>query len=531
MSTSDYTAQRFGRPRLPKLRAAARATPIPAEVWAVGALVVLAAVIRIITIDNQSFWTDEALTAYEAHLPFGAMLNTVAHVETTPPLYFVLIWCWAHLFGTSEVALRSVSTLAGIALVPIAYLAARDLVSRWAGVIAAAFVAVNPFLVWYSQEARAYMLLAALTGAAFLWFVRARRDPSRRNLVWWAAFSALALMTHFFAGFAIAPEALWLLWISRTRAVAVAVGFVVAAQVAMAPLAFLDSSHGTGWIAATSMIHRIRQTTLEWGVSLLTRRIPLWYGPVGWVILFSLVGLLLLAAGDRRTRAGAAVAAVIATSVMLLPLALALVGQDYFLVRYVIPAFLPLATLVAAACAVPRARVLGGALALALLALFSYATIRVQTDGSLQRPQWRNAARSLGPALVPRAILAASGTSADPLKIYLPGVTWVQLHNRVVLIREVDVVGDTKRIRLLPGHPITTASLGAPTPYGSPVPRKVAPPGATLLSRSKVDSWIVARFSLRRPERVSINRLAELAPRFFIHAPAALLIFTQQPGR
>ena len=56
---------------------------------------------------------DEALTAYEAQLPFGAMINTVVHVETTPPLYFVLIWAWAHVFGNGEVALRSVSLLAG----------------------------------------------------------------------------------------------------------------------------------------------------------------------------------------------------------------------------------------------------------------------------------------------------------------------------------------------------------------------------------------------------------------------------------
>ena len=59
---------------------ASRARAVPADVWAVCALVVIATVIRILTIDNQSFWADEALTAYEAHLPFGAMLNTVAHV-------------------------------------------------------------------------------------------------------------------------------------------------------------------------------------------------------------------------------------------------------------------------------------------------------------------------------------------------------------------------------------------------------------------------------------------------------------------
>ncbi len=174
--------------------------------WITGALVVIAAVIRIVVLTNQSYWSDEALTAYEAQLPFGAMINTVVHVETTPPLYFVLIWAWAHVFGNGDGALRAVSMLAGVALVPLAYLSGRELVSARAGAIAAALVALNPFLIWYSQEARAYMLLAALSGASFLWFVRARAAPSRRNLAWWAIWSSLALMTHFFAGFLVAPR-------------------------------------------------------------------------------------------------------------------------------------------------------------------------------------------------------------------------------------------------------------------------------------------------------------------------------------
>ncbi|MBV9001885.1 MAG: glycosyltransferase family 39 protein, partial [Solirubrobacterales bacterium] len=185
MSTSEFPA------RVPPwLRDADRARSIPVEAWITGALVVIAAAIRIIVLTNQSYWMDEALTAYESQLPLGAMINTVIHVETTPPLYFVLIWAWAHLFGTGEVALRSVSLLAGIALVPIAYLSGRDLVNPRAGVVAAALVTFNPFLIWYSQEARAYMLLAALSGASFLWFVRARGQPTRRNLAWWAVWSS-----------------------------------------------------------------------------------------------------------------------------------------------------------------------------------------------------------------------------------------------------------------------------------------------------------------------------------------------------
>ncbi len=537
MSTSDYPAVRLGRPRLSGLRAASAARSVPIELWALAALVVLAAAIRIVTIDTQSLWADEALTAYEARLPFGAMLNTVAHVETTPPLYFLLIWVWGHVLGTGEIALRSISTLAGIALVPIGYLAARELVSRRAGLIAAALVAVNPFLIWYSQEARAYMLLAALVGVSFVRFIRARREPSTRNLAWWAFLSSLALMTHFFAGFAVAPEALWLLWVSRTRIVAAAVALVAVVQVAMLPFAFLDTAHGVGWIAAIPRLHRISDTAAEWGVSILYRRATILEGLVGAAVLLAVLLLLLSFGGDSRTRQAAKLGAVVAGTVLLVPLALGFAGQDYFLSRNLIPAFIPLVTIVAGACAAPRTRggrVLGTALAAGLIAMFSLAAVLVQSKPYLERPNWRSVAHALGPASVPRAVLAADGTTADPLKIYLPHVTWVQSRTHRYLVGEIDVVGATKRLEVVSGRPRTAVPGRARSirgPMGRPVPRSVAPAGVRLLHRFRVKNWIVARFVLSYPEMITIDRLDALASGFFRHTPRALLTFIQQPGR
>jgi uncharacterized membrane protein len=530
MSTSEYRAPQVG-PGAPRLGLVG-AREVPADVWALIGLVALAALIRVLVIDNQSFWMDEALTAYETHSSFGGMLGTVAHVETTPPLYFVLVWAWAHLFGSSEVGLRSLSTLAGIALVPIAFVTARELVSRWAGVLAAAFVAVNPFLVWYSQEARAYMLLAALSGASFLWFNRARRQPTRRSVAWWTACSSLAVMTHFFAGFLVAPEALWLLWVSRTRLVIAGVSVVAVVQAAMLPLALTDTAHGTGWIARVPKTSRLSTMAVEWSVSLLNRRVSVAAGLAAGAAFVALIALLIAIGGDRQTRAAAKVAAAIAGFVVIAPLVLGIVGHDYFLSRNEIPAVVPIATLVATACAAPRARALGTAVAIGLLILFSWATLQVQTHPYLQRPDWRNVARALGPAATTRAIYAADGVTADPLKIYLPHVSWVQPQKRVVRITEIDVVGATKRLALAVSRGSGATAAAAPPPTrGRPVPRSVAPPGARLVTRFRVDNWIVARFALTHPIRVSIEQLIKRAPRYFRATPRSLLLFFQQPGR
>src|SRR5947209_19458868 len=119
-------------------------------------------------------------------LSFGALLHQVRVNETTPPLYFVIAWVWTKLFGSGEVGLRSLSAFLGIAVIPVTYLCGKELVSRAAGLVAAAFAAFSPFMIWYSQEARSYMLFGLLSGASLLLCARAWREPSQRNLFLWA---------------------------------------------------------------------------------------------------------------------------------------------------------------------------------------------------------------------------------------------------------------------------------------------------------------------------------------------------------
>ena len=134
----------------------------------------------------------------------------------------------------------------------------------------------------------------------------------------------------------------------------------------------------------------------------------------------------------------------------------------------------------------------------------------------------------LGPAQTTRAIYVADGVTADPLKIYLPHVSWVQPQKRIVRITEIDVVGALKRLPLA----VDPTSTARPMPTrGRPVPRSVSPPGARLVARFRVDSWIVARFALAHPIRVDIAQLITRAPRYFRATPRSLLLFFQQPGR
>ncbi len=123
--------------------------------WIVAGMTTLAAVLRFATLGVQSYHHDEIVTATRIlGGGFGNAMDAVGFSESAPPLYYALAWVWTQLTGTGEFGLRSLSAVAGVATVPVAYLIGLELRGRRAGLMAAALVAVNPMLLWYSQEGR-----------------------------------------------------------------------------------------------------------------------------------------------------------------------------------------------------------------------------------------------------------------------------------------------------------------------------------------------------------------------------------------
>ena len=176
------------------------------------------------------------------------MLRGLVNHEATPPLSYVYEWLGVKAFGTSEFALRLPSALVGIALVPVVYVAGRDLAGRRAGLIAALLAACNPFLVWHSQDARSYSLLVLFVAGTIAALAGER-------LWWWAAMAIGALLSHYFALFVLVPEAAWLLR-SRGRAAWAPVAVAAAPLIPLAVLALSQPNEGASWIAGSSIINR-----------------------------------------------------------------------------------------------------------------------------------------------------------------------------------------------------------------------------------------------------------------------------------
>jgi mannosyltransferase len=470
-------------------------------------LVVLGAALRFATLDLQSYRYDEAVTVLRVLHP--SPLDTVAAVtrgESTPPLYYALAWLWSRLFGSGEVGLRSLSALAGTASVAVVYLGARALpLPRRAGLIAAAIVAVSPVLIWFSQDARAYALAFLLTALSFLFFARARRSGSRRDLAWWAATSALALGTHYFAAFLVVPEATLLLLPLLTssfpvhtdgkrrsqqgRGVVVAVGVVAVAGGLLAPIALHQAGNAhAGWIAEQPLGQRLERA----GAKLVGedngeehgRRQP---GPIplGIPLALALAALaLLLWRGDPGERRSGAVAGAVGVAGVGLPLLLGASGADYLDGRNLIPVFPPLIALLGAGFGVRRAGRLGIPLAVAFCLCSLTFTIEIDRLPRLQREDLRNAAAEVGPLRPGKAVVTIKYAVNQPLRYYL-GARFAE--GSLPPLREIDLVGSASAER--------SAS-------------RLLPPAFHRVESKPVSyDFTLARFRAARPVSVPLNVL------------------------
>ena len=425
------------------------------------AVVALGAVLRFATLDLQSYRYDETVTVGRVlHANFFDTFATVPKSESTPPLYYLLAWFWSKIFGTGEVGLRSLSALAGTASIVVVYLAAVALrLPRRAGLLAAGIVAVSPALIWFSQDARAYALVFLFAALSFLFFARARRTEAGRDIAWWAAFSALAIATHYFAGFLVLPEAALLLARSvNRRQVALGVAGIAAVAVLLLPIAVQQAENAhAGWIAEQSLSGRLERA----GAKLIgadngnehgeRQSIPL---PIGVPALLAAAALALLlwrADGEERRAVGPAV--LVGLAGIGLPLLLALLGADYFDGRNLIPIFVPLVIVLAAGFAVRRVRWLGVALGAAFCLCSLAYTIEIDRLPRLQREDLRHAAAEVGELRPGMALVTIKYSGNQPLRYYLDGRF---AEGALPPLREIDLVGsrsaaEASARRLLPG--------------------------------------------------------------------------------
>jgi len=148
-----------------------------------------------------SLWGDEAWAATLAVKPVWEIIKIVSR-DTSPPLYYLLLHFWMKVFGTSEVAIRSLSFVFFLTTAAVAFLIGQCLWDKKTGFLASLLILVNSFLFIYAFEGRMYALLALTSTLSAYFFLRRQRWP-------FILATTAALYTHHFSLFVIFWELIW----------------------------------------------------------------------------------------------------------------------------------------------------------------------------------------------------------------------------------------------------------------------------------------------------------------------------------
>lgn len=478
-------------------RSPLRRRPSPATLAL--SITALAAVLRFATVGVQSAWLDEAIAIRLLDHSFASVLSQLPHTESTPPLYYVLVWGWTRIFGSGVFAVRAFSALAGTLTVPLFYIAGRRFGTR-AGLWAAALAAISPLMFYYSQESRPYALLILLATASFVAWQRTLEAPGRGSLGAWWALSVLALLTHYFFVFLFVGEAIALGRRAGWRRLAAPIAGFAAVGGALVPLAISQSSQ-TNWIEGLSLASRFAQFAKE----LLDGP----YGPWG-IYCTPLLALLAAAAvmrlrdqrDQRRRRALLRIVAAGAVA-LALPLLLAVTGiDDVFDSRNMVALWTPAAILVAAGLARASAPRTGMAIGAAMCAISALVIAGTELLPSYQRDDWRGAAEALIAAPSSGRVIVAGEFGVTALSLYMPGLRRSTGTPPTVSARELDFVF----LRTPDGGPWRPGedSLYAPAPPGVPS-RPPAP--FRLVAARRTSSFATYEFLAPIRVTVAISRL------------------------
>ena len=186
---------------------------------------------RLVNLDQKVFWVDEVLTAlriagytraevtqqlsdglprlpadllaYQQIQPSRGLTEAMQAFRQSPehaPLYFLLLRCWAEIFGSSVLALRSFSVVCSLLLLGVIYRLGGALFNPLAGQICLSLTALSPLFIAYAQEARPYSLWLLVLALNSLALLRALRQNQPSQWLLYALTLTLGLYSSLLTG-------------------------------------------------------------------------------------------------------------------------------------------------------------------------------------------------------------------------------------------------------------------------------------------------------------------------------------------
>ena len=167
----------------------------PISIWTGGALVGVGLMLRLFDLTGSELWLDEANAAIIGFSTLPELFERL-RLDSSPPLFYVMLHYWSFVFGDAEWALRLLSVLGGLLGIGALYYCGSRMFSQQVGALAAGFLAFAPAHVDYSQQVRQYtwLSLAVIVSTYFLW--RLMSETNARHAFGYILSTLCALMLH-----------------------------------------------------------------------------------------------------------------------------------------------------------------------------------------------------------------------------------------------------------------------------------------------------------------------------------------------
>ncbi|MBD2295007.1 hypothetical protein H6G06_16340 [Anabaena sphaerica FACHB-251] len=283
-------------------------------------VIALGAILRFWHLDLKTLWLDEIITAifslgknyrdlpldvvfplhqlqeiftFQSGVSCLQIAKNIANYSTHPPLFFCGMYGWLewlHPLGAGLVAkLRSLPALFGIAAIIAIYGVNSLAFSPTSGIMAALFMALSPFAVYLSQEARHYTLPMLLIILSLFLLIQIQRDIFYNNLsifwVWlsWTIINSIGLYVHYFFILSFNAQIITLsLLIYRGRSKIInfrqiylyLIFSICTVIISFIPWLMVSYRHfrssETNWLSSPQNIEPIYQTLLNWVLMIIT---------------------------------------------------------------------------------------------------------------------------------------------------------------------------------------------------------------------------------------------------------------------
>ena len=294
-------------------------------------IIILGTGLRFWQLDAKFLWIDEIFTAifslgrsyqdiplnvifYPANLVdlltinpqvgCGDITHNLILESTHPPLFFCLSHQWLNWLQPLPQSLiwklRALPALLGVFAILAVYYLNRLAFCPQAGLMAAIIMAVSPFAVYLSQEARHYTLPLLLITLSLIFLVKIQQDlnqKKQRIIIWfsWSAINTISFYVHYFCLIAFVAQIVALILLIRRQKIRlVTFGFALLPLVFYLPWLPILIKHFTSsnasWLPAPENVAPLYQTLIN--LILMVISLPIESQPIWLQIFFGLLMII-----------------------------------------------------------------------------------------------------------------------------------------------------------------------------------------------------------------------------------------------